>query len=317
MSNSAIPTAVPTVHTPCNSTYKSDTIVFLRTNEEPKPDLFFVPNSHSITLKDLAEEYNISSVIECDTNGAVQPRAVAFDSPSDVLHSGHHYIARRDAKVDNGGSRVTFKGKILVQEFDLPTPPQSYFMSSAPSFTNDLTPMHKGGPATAAAQQPFQQAVETQQKDRKRFRDGDNDDEGEEYQEAQPQTTAQPPQRNAPLADTTNEQPVFGTRKGNGQGKDDGGASGALTHGAAKLDTSSATAESGAPSSGAGRPNHVTQFMPFMADLHGQGEDVLVTLDSLKELCKDWEREKDENERKHADAMEVLENTRRVLFLNP
>ncbi|KPA84037.1 hypothetical protein ABB37_02168 [Leptomonas pyrrhocoris] len=87
----------------------------------------FMPVHHqsSITLRDLAEEFNISSVLECDAEGNVQPRAVAFDSPSDILHSGRHYIARRDAKAEAGNSYVTFKGKICVKEYELehPTPP--------------------------------------------------------------------------------------------------------------------------------------------------------------------------------------------------
>jgi hypothetical protein len=87
----------------------------------------FVPVYHqsSVTLRDLAEEFNISSVLECDAQGNVQPRAVAFDSPSDILHSGRHYIARRDARAEMGSSYVTFKGKICVKEYELehPTPP--------------------------------------------------------------------------------------------------------------------------------------------------------------------------------------------------
>ncbi|EPY25028.1 hypothetical protein STCU_06879 [Strigomonas culicis] len=308
MSNLSQPTdrpraaiAAPAANTPSNGTHGNETIVFLRTNEVSKPDLFFVPNSHSITLKDLVEEYNISSVIECDTNGAVQPRAVAFDSPSDVLRSGHHYIARRDARVDNGGSRVTFKGKILVQEFDLPTPPQSHFASNAPSFTSDVTPM----PMVGGVPAPLQQAVEAQSRgDRKRPRDGAEDDSGAERDEA----VAAAPARNVPLADATNRPPPVARKDGPA-----GGAAGPAGTGA----LSAPTVASAPPLPGeGGRPTHVTQFTPFAADLHGHGEDVLVTLDSLKELCEDWEREKRENERRHADAMEVLENTRRVLFSN-
>ncbi|KPI88351.1 hypothetical protein ABL78_2525 [Leptomonas seymouri] len=99
------------------------TTVFLRVEDGAN----FMPVHHqsSITLRDLAEEFNVSSVLECDARGNVQPRTVAFDSPSDVLHSGRHYIARRDVKAEAGNSSVTFKGKIVVKEYELehPTPP--------------------------------------------------------------------------------------------------------------------------------------------------------------------------------------------------
>lgn len=97
--------------------------VFLR--EEGCPTFVPVYHQSSVTLRDLAEEFSISSVLECDAQGNVQPRAVAFDSPSDILHSGRHYIARRDARAETGSSYVTFKGKIFVKEYELehPTPP--------------------------------------------------------------------------------------------------------------------------------------------------------------------------------------------------
>lgn len=99
--------------------------VFLR--EEGSTTFVPVYHQSSVTLRDLAEEFSISSVLECDAQGNVQPRAVAFDSPSDILHSGRHYIARRDARAETGNSYVTFKGKIFVKEYELehPTPPAS------------------------------------------------------------------------------------------------------------------------------------------------------------------------------------------------
>ncbi|KAL7702746.1 hypothetical protein NQL31_002996 [Lotmaria passim] len=107
------------VQTPVAAT---GTTIFLR----EEGSAVFMPLYHqtSVTLRDLAEEFNISSVLECDAQGNVQPRAVAFDSPSDILHSGRHYIARRDAKAEPGSSCVTFKGKIFVKEYELehPTP---------------------------------------------------------------------------------------------------------------------------------------------------------------------------------------------------
>lgn len=81
--------------------------------------LIAVQQQHSVTLGELAEDLAVSSVLECDENGIVPPRAVAFDSPSDVLHSGKYYIARRDVLADASENRVTFRGKIQVQEYEL------------------------------------------------------------------------------------------------------------------------------------------------------------------------------------------------------
>ncbi|AAZ13049.1 uncharacterized protein TEOVI_000080500 [Trypanosoma equiperdum] len=72
----------------------------------------------SITVQQLADEYCITSVVECDATGSVQPRAVALDSPLDVLHGGKYYIARRDVKHFAREPRVTFRGKVTVREFN-------------------------------------------------------------------------------------------------------------------------------------------------------------------------------------------------------
>nr|CAJ2473682.1 unnamed protein product [Leishmania braziliensis] len=115
-SSSAVRTPVP----------PTGTTLFLR--EEGSRTFVPVYHQSSVTLRDLAEEFNVSSVLECDAHGNVQPRAVAFDSPSDVLHSGRHYIARRDARAEAGNSYVTFRGKILVKEYELEhaTPPTGH-----------------------------------------------------------------------------------------------------------------------------------------------------------------------------------------------
>lgn len=92
-------------------------VVFLRQEEEGP----FVPfyHSSSITLREVQEQFHVSSVLECDQGGNVHPRAVAFESPSDVLRSGCHYIARRDVKNEEGLNRVTFRSRIMVKEYDL------------------------------------------------------------------------------------------------------------------------------------------------------------------------------------------------------
>lgn len=92
-------------------------VIFLR--EEGARTFVPMCRSHSVTLRELADDLGVSSVLECDAEGNVFPRAVAFDSPSDVLHSGHHYIVRRDAAAESGESRVTFRAKITVQEYEL------------------------------------------------------------------------------------------------------------------------------------------------------------------------------------------------------
>nr|CCD13378.1 unnamed protein product [Trypanosoma congolense IL3000] len=74
--------------------------------------------NNSIALQDLPAEYNVSTVVECDASGHVQPRAVALDSPNDVLHHGRYYIPRRDIKNLARKSRVTFRGNVSIREFD-------------------------------------------------------------------------------------------------------------------------------------------------------------------------------------------------------
>ncbi|ORC89251.1 uncharacterized protein TM35_000132550 [Trypanosoma theileri] len=100
------------------SSPSSATAVFIR--EENSTTAGFVPIrfNGNITVRELAEEYCITSLIECDATGSVQPRAVALDSPFDILHGGKYYIARRDVKEVGLSPRVTFRGKIIVEEFD-------------------------------------------------------------------------------------------------------------------------------------------------------------------------------------------------------
>ncbi|CAD2219174.1 hypothetical protein ADEAN_000666700 [Angomonas deanei] len=123
---------------------QSGAVIFIR--EEGDPNFFPIRHGCSVTLQELAEEYNISSVLECDSDGRVPPRAVAYDSPSDVLHIGKHYVARRDANAES--SRVTFRGKILVQEYELPTPECSRGMMMSSAQRNK----ENGGNATTIGQ---------------------------------------------------------------------------------------------------------------------------------------------------------------------
>lgn len=73
--------------------------------------------------------------MECDASGSVHPRAVTFESPSDVLRSGGYYIAKQDVRRlqlhhQAGGPpslllppprNVTFRSRILVKEFEMET----------------------------------------------------------------------------------------------------------------------------------------------------------------------------------------------------
>lgn len=129
-----------------SSPVTEEAVVFLRDEGEGKP---FVPfyHSSSITLREVQEEFHISSVLECDSSGHVLPRAVAFESPSDVLRSGRHYIARRDwqqqQQEEEGSSCVTFRSKILVKEYQLDRSCSSPAVTSSPStvMQHPVTPL--------------------------------------------------------------------------------------------------------------------------------------------------------------------------------
>lgn len=160
------------------------TTVFLR--EEGGTTFMPVFHQSSVTLRDLAEEFNVSSVLECDAHGNVQPRAVAFDSPSDVLHSGRHYIARRDAKLETGSSYVTFKGKIFVKEYELehPTPPAARVGKTVNVVTADAS-------AENGAEQGRRKPAVTPFVDKRRQRDAS---EGDEEHSATPEAEGSTPQ---------------------------------------------------------------------------------------------------------------------------
>jgi len=91
------------------------TVLFLK--EDSDKNFTRIERRGSITLHDLSELYNISSVLECDQHGTVQPRTMLIDTPAAVLHRGNHYIVRRD--VNGKDSRVTFQDRVLVKEFEI------------------------------------------------------------------------------------------------------------------------------------------------------------------------------------------------------
>ncbi len=84
-----------------------------------------VESRGSVTLHDLTELYNISSVLECDSSGNVHARTMVIDAPSSVLHRGNHYIVRRDATLGGKENRVTFQPRVLVKEFAVGPPTQT------------------------------------------------------------------------------------------------------------------------------------------------------------------------------------------------
>ncbi|ESL10851.1 hypothetical protein TRSC58_01409 [Trypanosoma rangeli SC58] len=96
----------------------SSVSLFIRDADAVAPAFAPIRVNGDITLQELAEEYCISSVLECDSTGCVQPRAVALDSPLDILRGGQYYIARRDLPRVGRSPRVTFRGKITVEEFE-------------------------------------------------------------------------------------------------------------------------------------------------------------------------------------------------------
>lgn len=202
-------------------------VVFLR-EEEKGP---FVPFYHpsSITLREVQEEFHISSVLECDQGGNVLPRAVAFDSPSDVLRSGRHYIAKRDVRQDERG--VTFKSKIVVKEYDVNEQQKGSRVCQEASGGNDARP-----------------------------RPG--------------------------LQDEGKENLIPGHKRFREVARN-----GFITS------------------------RNVGRFVPFTADLTGSGANTLITLDTLRELCKedDPEGQAALYARKHTEAMELIEKAKQLL----
>ncbi|KAH9593370.1 hypothetical protein LSM04_001773 [Trypanosoma melophagium] len=105
-------------HPVATSSQPTAAAVLLREENDTTAGFVPVRFTGNITVRELAEEYCITSLLECDSTGCVQPRAVALDSPLDILHSGKYYIPRRDVKQFCRSPRVTFRGKIIVEEFD-------------------------------------------------------------------------------------------------------------------------------------------------------------------------------------------------------
>ncbi|KAK7195869.1 hypothetical protein NESM_000518400 [Novymonas esmeraldas] len=333
-----------TMHTPVPVT---GTTVFLR--EEGSGTFVPVHHQSSMTLRDLAEEFNVSSVFECDAGGNVQPRAVAFDSPSDVLHSGRHYIARRDARAETGGSYVTFRGKILVKEYELehPTPPASRASRSATAAGG----VHRAAEGASQEQEVGPAPVTTPFPDKQRLRSAvvrseegcaatelasctpaprytDGGEEGSSISRA----LALSSERKRPREDVSwgaelgpaSAQSAAGprtapvTRDGRGavfQDRTNAGYGEAPGHGgkaaeAPQVVTGAATVASAEEPP---PPPRVLRFIPFAVS-GPAGAESYVTLEDLQMLCKDVSTQEGECQRRHKAATDILESARRVLF---
>lgn len=323
----------------------SGTTLFLR--EEGSRTFLPVHHQSSITLRDLAEEFNVSSVVECDAQGNVQPRAVAFDSPSDVLHSGRHYIARRDARTEAGGSYVTFRGKILVKEYELehPTTPASRAATTAaPGAENGNATAHsQPGTRTAPAGTPLpakRRVQEAMERNEAGSAAGacsgcspapcsNSHDSALTIARA----LALSSERKRPREEATGvlENVVVDVRQdgaalpagaadatGGAQTNNEGGVLQDRTNTAAVTgkmpsppdDSASLPQEA---STAAGPAQRSLRFIPF-AETAADGTETYVTLEDLQQLCKEVSTQAEEFQRRHKAATDILESARRVLF---
>ncbi|KAG5478850.1 hypothetical protein CUR178_05430 [Leishmania enriettii] len=291
----------------------------------------FVPVYHqsSVTLRDLAEEFNISSVLECDAHGNVQPRAIALDSPSDVLHSGRHYIARRDARAEAGNSYVTFRGKILVKEYELehPTPLASRGIKTLTTAGDDVgsaSHAHKTHALSAATPFPEKRSMRQSMSEenrstisralalsseRKRPREDTSrivaegaamDEESQQRSQAQRAeesqlSSATQPGKESVLQDRTNATCVPPRLSGKPSDVQS-------TAEASKRDRSSCEP-----------PPRSLRFIPFL-ETASDGSETYVTLEDLQRLCQEVDTQEEAFQKRHKTATDILESARRVLF---
>ena len=83
--------------------------VYLRNEDDTAAGFVRVSldQDHSyIPFSDIAEEFQISSVLECDEQGSVLPRSLLISHPTAALKDGGFYIARRTnvQRYERGGS---------------------------------------------------------------------------------------------------------------------------------------------------------------------------------------------------------------------
>ncbi|CBZ27197.1 conserved hypothetical protein [Leishmania mexicana MHOM/GT/2001/U1103] len=314
----------------------------------------FVPVYHqsSVTLRDLAEEFNISSVLECDAHGNVQPRAVAFDSPSDVLHSGRHYIARRDARAEAGNSYVTFRGKILVKEYELehPTPPASQNVET-PTIAGDgvesASLAHETHSVPAATPFPDKRSVrQAMERDEEGYAASGlssctpvpRQDYNEEDRSSISRALALSSERKRPREDASGtgaegsaasersqqrsqaqrtEEPQLSsaTRPGKENVLQDctNGPSAPLTLSGKSSDAQSSSQTAREDTSIDEPAQRSLRFIPF-PEAASDGSETYVTLEDLQRLCQEAATQEEEFQKRHKGATDILESARRVLF---
>ncbi|CAM68166.1 conserved hypothetical protein [Leishmania infantum JPCM5] len=291
----------------------------------------FVPVYHqsSVTLRDLAEEFNISSVLECDAHGNVQPRAVAFDSPSDVLHSGRHYIARRDARAEAGNSYVTFRGKILVKEYELehPTPPASRNIET-PTIAGD------GVESASLAHKIYSAPAATPFPDKPSVRQGYNEEDRSSISRA----LALSSERKRPREDASRTSAEGSAasegcqQRSQAQRTEEPQLSSATLPGSESV-LQDCTNGACAPLTLPGKSSNVQsssetamedisidepaqrslRFIPF-SETASDGSETYVTLEDLQRLCQEAATQEEEFQKRHNAATDILESARRVLF---
>ncbi|CCW68293.1 unnamed protein product [Phytomonas sp. Hart1] len=288
-------------------TPKGGAVVFLRDAESDKEQFLPIYHPHSITLRDLAEEFNISSVLECDAEGSIQPRTVALDSPSDILHAGRHYIAHRDARSEAGANRVTFRGRIVVKEYELDHPtPISSGTSFMPNFSNKGGIEERTGPDDSSQDTKPHQAT------------GGNPNKENEldglsiHSLPRVATLGSTDRRKRPRADgvdqVSKDHPI--------SHRHEAGCTAVGQVCSTSSNDSTCRGELSIPLECSQPDNQpVVRFLPFKADLHGDGVQVLIQLEDLKVLCEQVDTQEAEFLRRREGAEKILEESRNLLKL--
>ncbi|KAG5501215.1 hypothetical protein JIQ42_06214 [Leishmania sp. Namibia] len=332
------------------SVLPTGTTLFLR--EEGSRTFVPVYHQSSVTLRDLAEELNISSVLECDAHGNVQPRAVALDSPSDVLHSGRHYIARRDARAEAGNSYVTFRGKILVKEYELehPTPPASRNTKTVTIAGDGVgSAYHAHETQTLSAATPFPEKRSMRQSMESSEESGEVTglavctpvplrDHSEENRLTISRALALSSERKRPREDTSRTGAEGAAideesqQRSQAQRAEVSQLSSATQPGKESVlqDRTNATC---VPPRLSGKPSDVhssaeaskrdrsscepaprsLRFIPF-SETASDGSETYVTLEDLQRLCQEVDTQEEAFQKRHKAATDILESARRVLF---
>ncbi|CCW65363.1 unnamed protein product [Phytomonas sp. EM1] len=286
---------------------KGGAVVFIRDAESDKEQFLPIYHHHSITLRDLAEEFNISSVLECDAQGSVQPRTVALDSPSDILHAGRHYIAHCDAKSEAGASRVTFRGRIVVKEYEL-----DHSTPNSACFDSGQDMCDKGGSGEKTGSQGLSQDTETH------LLSSGNPNKENEVDRVSSRSVS----RAASLGTTD----VRKRARADDVDRTSKDRSILHHHDTDCTATVQVRCTSSSDSTGKGEQSILSEcsqlekephnwFLPFQADLHGDGVQVMIQLEDLKAICEQVDAQEAEFVRRREEAERIMEESRKKLLL--